>query len=220
MIPLYPWVRSKISSWVYSKYFIYLSWQRRGIMLLSEELLYSVKIKLRKTLIYLHELAKDTNDGYFHLDMDQCVSDLGISERTIYYHLDKFNEKNIVFRVYKGTRNPNGLALNILRDAGKTIKGIGSLYYFPGSVLDSPLEKDMAVLRYCFGWQEEYIRHYQRWCDAENLSYDTPTSGDNGFSKATEEHLLQFFKYMVNGEFDWNHRDYDCYMDRFERLIA
>jgi len=168
-------------------------------------------------LVYLHELSKGSKDGYFHLDINQCVEDLCIAERTVYYHLDEFNEKNIVCRVYKGTRRLDKLALDLLKDIGKTIKGIGSLYYFPKSKLDSPLEKDVAILRHCFGWQEGYIRHYQRWSDADNLTYYCDKT--DGFSKVTEEYLSQFFQYMVKGEFEWSHERYDCYMDEFERLI-
>lgn len=168
-------------------------------------------------MVYLYDLAKASEEGYFHLDIDQCVRDLGVSERTIYYHLDKLNEKNIVFRVYKGTRNLDDLALDLLEDTGKSLRGIGSLYYFPMNNIDSQLKKDVAILKYCFGWQEGYIKHYQWWADAENLTYE---DNSNGISKVTEDHLLQFFQYVVYGRFEWNHDKYDCYMDRFERLTA
>lgn len=151
------------------------------------------------------------------MDIDQCVRDLGISERTIYYHLDKLNEKNIVFRVYKGTRKPNELAMELLHDTGMKLRGIGSLYYFPMGNVDSQLKKDIAVLKYCFGWQEGYIKHYQRWSNADCLTYE---DNSDGISKVTEEHLLLFFQYVVHGKFEWNHEKYDCYMDRFERVTA
>ncbi|SFL65615.1 ArsR family transcriptional regulator [Pelosinus propionicus] len=182
---------------------------------INEELLYSVKGKLRNTLIYLYNLARGSKDGYFHLDIEQCVRDLGVSESTIYRHLNKFKELNIVFRVYNGTRNPNELALELLKDAGKTIKGIGSLYYFPVGSIDSQLKKDIAILKYCFGWQGVKSKHYQWWCDAENLIYD---DNSNGFSKVTKDRLAQFFQYVVHGRFEWNHDRYDCYMERFEKL--
>lgn len=185
---------------------------------ISEDIRYSVKAKPRRTLDYLYKLAKASKDGYFHLVKEQCVRDLGISERTVYNHLKELNEKNIVCIAYKGSQKLDELALDLLKDTGRTIKGIGGLYYFYKSNSDSPLEKDIAILRHCFGWQEGHIKHYQRWSDAENLTYDTDRVG--GFSKITEEHLSQFFRYMVKGEFDWNNEEYDCYMDEFERLIA
>ena len=154
---------------------------------------------LNTTLEYLQSLADNSEEGYFYIDMDKVSLELDMAKRTLYNHLGKLSDK--VFKVYNGTFSPDGLPREILRDSGRNIKTLSSLYYIPRGIFDSQFKRDIAILRYCFGWADSYLKHYIWWADAEHMEYDEELTG---LSMATICKAEQYFKYIVHAHFEFD----------------
>lgn len=168
------------------------------------------ELKYEKTYKYLKAIADDTPEGYFYINIEKAWRDLDLSKRTMFYHIDKLQGR--VFRVYSGTFVPDKLAQDILRDAGNNIRSISSLYYIPRGEFDDQLRRDIAILRYCFGWHDVAIKHFLRWSQANKRAYDENLTG---LSKMSETMLKQFFKYIVHEQFELDNEEY---LDKFEAL--
>jgi hypothetical protein len=158
-----------------------------------------IKPKVQKTLDYLQTIADNAeHDGYFYIDVEKTWRDLDISRRTLFNHIDKL--EGSVYKVFNGSFVPDKLTQKILKDSGKKIKTISSLYYIPIDTFDSQLDRDIAILKYCFEWPQINLRHFLWWSDLDKLELDECLTG---LSKKATELLNQYFKYMVDNQFDF-----------------
>lgn len=161
----------------------------KGGRTIEESLKYCVKSRYWDLLEYLYRVAQETEEGYFYLKVNECMKTINIAKRTLYRYMEKLNE--FVFRVYEGSRyTDDQLRIELLRDAGKTFNGTGSLYYMPlahhTGILEYPelysklryyteavsFKRDKAILKYCFQWHDAVINHFIKWSNSENNLFE------------------------------------------------